>query len=199
MRGWPKAFLLATSSAGKAAELRALLKNASVESQVKTYEDFGLSAPEENGTTFLSNAMIKARSGFMASGLPCLADDSGLCVEALDGAPGLYSADWAVQLNGERDYKLAMRRIEDLLGDKDRTAYFICTLVFMDGENVLNAEGRVYGNLLPADAPQGLNGFGYDPWFVPDGFDMSFGALSKDVKNALSHRQRAFQTLFKQF
>lgn len=199
MRGWPSVFLLATSSAGKADELRALLNNAGIESQIKTYADFGLEAPEETGATFLENAMIKARAGFEATGLPCLADDSGLCVTGLNDAPGVYSADWAAIPGGERDYAHAMQRIDAELGDKDREAYFICTLILLDGENFLHSEGRVYGTLLPGDAPQvNGNGFGYDPWFVPEGHTQSFGVLSKDVKNALSHRQRAFENLLRQ-
>lgn len=198
MQGWPKHFLLATSSAGKAEELRSMLRAAGIESEVKTYEDFGLTAPPETGATFLENAMIKARAGFEAAGLPCLADDSGLCVTALNDAPGVNSADWAEAPLGERDYSAAMRRIDTELDGRDREAYFICTLVLLDGENFLHAEGRAYGTLLPADAPQGPHGFGYDPWFVPEGFDISFGVMTKDMKNALSHRQRAFQNLFRQ-
>lgn len=196
---FPEEFLLATSSAGKAEELRALLAENGIQSTVKTYADFGLKAPAETGTTFVDNARIKAIAGCEATNLPTLADDSGLCVNALDGDPGLYSADWAEQDDGTRDFMMAMERIDaELGGAEDRTAYFTCTLLFRypDGRETI-AEGRVTGSLLPAAAPRGQNGHGYDSWFVPDGFSTSFGEMTGDEKNALSHRARAFDHLIR--
>ncbi len=197
MPGWPKEFLLATSSAGKAEELRALLAEFGVEATIKTYKDFDLSAPAETGTTFIDNARIKAVAGCEATGLPTLADDSGLCVNALNGDPGLYSADWAEHPDGTRDFSMAMDRIDDELGAaEDRSGYFTCTLILRhpDGRETI-AEGRVNGTLLPAAAPQGTNGHGYDSWFVPDGFAQSFGEMPSEEKNRLSHRYAAFQNL----
>lgn len=195
---WPDCFLLATSSAGKADEFATLLAQRGIKSIVKTYRDFDLTAPDETGATFEDNVLIKARAGLDATGLPTLADDSGLCVGALNGAPGVYSADWAEETpGGPRDFGMAMRRIDDeLAGRRDRAAYFTCTLalLFPDG-TTLTAEGRVTGRLLPADRPMGDAGHGYDPWFVPDGYDLPFAALGMDIKNELSHRARAFHAL----
>lgn len=195
MPGWPDTFLLATSNAGKADELGAMLAAHGITATIKTYADFGLKAPEETGTTFLENCLIKARAGFAATGLPCLADDSGLCVTALDDAPGVYTADWAEQPDGTRNYHSAMAFIDaKLAGQSDRRAAFVCTLVFIDKAGVeTTAEGRVTGILL-SDA-QGSGGHGYDPWFVPEGYSDSFGTLSAEVKNSLSHRGKAFENL----
>lgn len=193
---WPETFLLATSSAGKAEEFATLLDRYGMKSLVKTYRDFDLAAPDETGTTFEENVMIKARAGLAATGLPTLADDSGLCVNALNGAPGVYSADWAEQPDGTRDFAAAMRRIDAELGHGPRSAYFTCTLVLLRDDGICHmAEGRVTGRLLPADQPMGDAGHGYDPWFVPDGYELPFAALGLDVKNTLSHRARAFQAL----
>jgi len=193
----PSQFLLATSSVGKAIELRAMLKNQGIDAEIKTYADFGLIAPDETGTTFHDNAMIKCMAGFKATNLPTLADDSGLCVPAINNQPGVYSADWAEDTVGNRDFTRAMQRIDSELGDKDRSAYFTCTLLFHDGITIHEAEGRVTGRLLKANEAMGDNGHGYDPWFVPDGYDQSFGVLSSDIKNSLSHRGRAFEKLLK--
>lgn len=192
---FPPVFLLATSSAGKAVELRSMLKDHGVNSEVKTYADFDLIAPDETGETFRENASIKLKAGFEATNLPTLADDSGLCVPAIGNQPGVYSADWAEDKDGSRDFTRAMQRIDSELGDKDRAAYFTCTLLFHDGTNIHDSEGRVNGHLLKASDPMGANGHGYDPWFVPEGYDKSFGILSAEIKNSLSHRGRAFEQL----
>ena len=196
MLEFPEEILLATSSAGKAEEFQMLFTIHGVTTRVKTYADFGLVAPDETGTTFVENCRIKAAAGCTATGLVTLADDSGLCIPALDGAPGAYSADWAAGTNGNRDFARAMRRIDSELGSKDRNAYFTCTLILRASNGVeMIAEGRVNGSLLTADSPRGHNGHGYDSWFVPDGFDKSFGELPPEVKNDYSHRARAFKNL----
>lgn len=174
-----------------------MLKKNNITSHVKTYSDFGLTAPPETGTTFHENALIKCLAGFEATGLPTLADDSGLCVPAIDDQPGVYSADWAEVDMGNRDFARAMHKIDALLDNEDRSAYFTCTLLFHDGTNITKAEGRVEGYLLKADAPMGDYGHGYDPWFVPNGHSQSFGALSSDIKNSLSHRGLALENLLK--
>lgn len=197
MPAFPSEFLLATSSAGKAEEFRGLLATHGIDAVVKTYADFGLSAPDETGTTFIDNARIKAVAGCEATNLPTLADDSGLCVNALNGDPGVYSADWAEQDGRDRDFAMAMDRVDDELGGADdRSAYFTCTLImrYPNGDETI-VEGRVNGKLLPASTPQGDFGHGYDPWFVPDGFQESFGQITGEHKNRLSHRWDAFQKL----
>lgn len=183
-----KKILLATHNAGKIKELETLLAPFGIE----IVSADGYPEPEENGKTFVENALIKARALATASGLPALADDSGLCVHALNGRPGIYSARYnAPKENG---FLYAMARLNDELGDSpDRSAHFACALavVWPDG-HAETFEGRVDGTLVfpVRDAAQG---FGYDPMFVPDGYDKSFGELPAEVKNAVSHRARALR------
>lgn len=151
---------------------------------------FGIAEPEESGGSFAENALIKARAAAAASGLPALADDSGLCVAALNGAPGIHSARWA---GAERDFRMAMGRVErELGGDPDRRAYFVCVLALAmpDGESE-TFEGRVYGSLT--FPPRGEYGFGYDPIFVPEGRRFTFGEMNPSAKHAISHRAKAFE------
>ena len=165
--------------------------------------ELGLPEPEETEQTFAGNALLKARAAALASGLPAFADDSGLCVEALDGAPGVYSARWA---GPERDFSAAMARVESELQARGATppfrAHFLCALaVAWPDDHVEEFEGRVDGVLV--FPPQGTKGFGYDPIFLPDGLDKTFGemmsaekhAMPGDGSRALSHRARAFQAL----
>ncbi len=162
----------------------------------------GLPEPEETGTTFAENARIKALASATASGLPALADDSGLDVFALGGRPGVYTADWAERqwFEGEpgRDWYLAMGKVEGLLceigADVDRSAAFVCTLclAWPDGETAL-FEGRVAGTLVWP--PRGRNGFGYDPVFQPIGQTRTFGEIEPEAKHAISHRADAFRKL----
>lgn len=152
----------------------------------------GLPEPEETGATFAENAALKARAAAEAAGLPALADDSGLAVAALDGAPGIYSARWA---GPEKDFALAMRRVEEALGpDADRAAAFVCALALAwpDGHMEL-FEGRVDGRLVWP--PRGERGFGYDPIFLPEGGARTFGEMEPAAKHAVSHRARAFRAL----
>lgn len=178
--------VIASHNKGKLKEFETLLKG--LVGEVKSAGDLGLIEPEETGTTFLENATMKAVTAMKACGLPCLSDDSGLSVSALNGEPGVYSADWA----GEpRDFKRAMTLVHDKMGDAaDRGAYFTSVLVlaYPDGR-IESFEGRVDGQICWP--PRGVEGFGYDPMFVPDGYDKSFGEMSADEKHAISHRARA--------
>jgi len=156
----------------------------------------GLAEPEETGLSFVENAVLKARAAANASGLPALADDSGLCVEALDGAPGIYSARWA---GPAKDFSAAMARVERELkqkGARNAPAHFVSVLALADpnGETQI-FEGEVRGHLT--FPPRGGNGFGYDPIFVMDGMDKTFGEIDPARKHALSHRARAFEKLVK--
>ena len=151
----------------------------------------GLPEPEETGASFEENAELKARLAAEASGLPALADDSGLVVPALGGAPGIHSARWA---GPQKDFRGAMGRVERELGQKDRRAHFVAVLALAspDGE-VTTWRGESHGNLVWP--PRGDKGFGYDPMFVPDGYAMTFGEMDADLKHQISHRARAFAKL----
>ena len=150
--------------------------------------ELGLAEPVEDGDTFVANAELKARAAATASGEAALADDSGLVVPALGGAPGIYSARWA---GPDKDFAMAMARVEAELGDQDAAAYFVCvlSLAWPDG-TVESYEGEVHGHLeFP---PRGANGFGYDPIFVADGKTETFGEMDPAAKHAMSHRANAF-------
>lgn len=188
--------VLATHNAGKVREISLLLKPYNIE---KFYSagDLNLPVPEETGTTFHENAKIKALASALASGKPALADDSGLAVNALGGAPGVVSADWAELPDGSRDFDMAMKRVHAELGDaKDRSAAFMCVLclAWPDG-HVEHFEGRVGGDICwPA---RGEKGFGYDPIFVPNGHAQTFAEMDSVQKQDMSHRNDAFQKLVK--
>ena len=181
--------VIASHNKGKVREI-ALLLGAYV-AHFPSAGDLALAEPEETEATFIGNAELKAIAAAKASGLPALADDSGLVVPALDGAPGIYSARWA----GERkDFAVAMRRVETELGAGDLTAYFVCALsiAWPDG-HVESCEGRVYGRLV--FPPRGDRGFGYDPIFIPDGHAITFAEMDPDDKHRMSHRADAFAQL----
>lgn len=183
--------VVATHNPGKARELAEILEN---RFQLITAGELGLSEPEETESTFVGNALIKARAAADASGLPALADDSGLSVAALDGAPGVFSARWA---GPGKDFDLAMKKVEERLEETesdDRTAWFTCALALAwpDGPAVV-VEGRIDGSLT--FPPRGDRGFGYDPIFVPEGRDLTFGEMEPASKDAMSHRARAFAKL----
>lgn len=184
--------LIASNNAGKVKEIAALLAPFGVE--VVSAASFNLTEPEEDGDSFLANAAIKARYYSKATGLPALADDSGLCVTALNDAPGIYSARWAGE---KKDFTLAMQRIEDAIKEKDSddfSAYFICALCLYwpDGEEIA-VEGRIDGQL--SFPPRGDKGFGYDPIFIPQGYQETFGEMQGELKQKLSHRSNAFNKL----
>ncbi|NNC46976.1 MAG: RdgB/HAM1 family non-canonical purine NTP pyrophosphatase [Sphingomonas sp.] len=185
--------VIATHNAGKLKEIRELLAPFGIECQGAA--ELGLPDPEETGTTFVANAELKARQAADLSGLPALADDSGLAVDALGGDPGIRSARWAEDADGNRDFHRAMKKVEDALGPDDaRDAHFVCvlTLAWPDGR-VESFEGKVLGHLeFP---PRGDKGFGYDPIFVPYGHDITFGEMEPAKKHAISHRADAFAKL----
>lgn len=152
----------------------------------------GLPEPDETEVTFEGNALLKARAAARGAGLPALADDSGLCVEALDGAPGIYSARWA---GPGKDFSLAMNEVQRRLeasGSSSRAAWFICALAIAwpDGTEA-SFLGRIDGQLVWP--PRGTRGFGYDPMFIPEGHSMTFGEMDPSEKHAMSHRARAFR------
>jgi len=183
--------VVATHNPGKARELAEILDG---RFDIVTAGSLGLAEPDETETTFAGNALLKARAAAEASGLVALADDSGLSVKALDGAPGIYSARWA---GPAKDFAEAMRKVEERLeeaGADDHSASFTCALAvaWPDGPAVV-VEGRVDGVLT--FPPRGTNGFGYDPIFVPEGHEQTFGELEPQVKDGLSHRSRAFEKL----
>jgi XTP/dITP diphosphohydrolase len=181
----------ATHNVGKAREIHALLDG---HYEVVTAGELNLPEPAETETTFVGNAMLKARHAADRSGEVCLADDSGLSVTALDGAPGIFSARWG---GPTKDFGLAMRKIEERLEDlgaTDRSAYFTSALAvaWPDGPCVV-VEGRVDGRLT--FPPRGDRGFGYDPIFIPEGHDLTFGEMDPALKDSLSHRAVAFRKL----
>ena len=182
--------MIASHNEGKVREIRALL--APFGADVVSAGSLGLPEPEETENSFIGNALLKAHAAAKAAGLPALADDSGLAVTALGGDPGIYSARWA---GPAKDFSLAMQKVEDgLAGKSDRSAKFVCALALAwpDG-HAETVEGTVSGQLVWP--PRGKNGFGYDPVFVPAGYDISFGEMDAEAKHAISHRADAFRQL----
>ncbi|MEO1549624.1 MAG: RdgB/HAM1 family non-canonical purine NTP pyrophosphatase [Pseudomonadota bacterium] len=184
--------LFASHNQGKVDEMAHLLSPYKV--AVKSAADLGLPEPVEDGTTFVENARIKAHAAAKATGLMALSDDSGIAVEALGGAPGVYTADWAETATG-RDFTMAMERtwreLETIGAPYPRRAAFCCTLVLAwpDGADMV-FEGKVDGQCVwPM---RGHEGHGYDPMFQPDGYDITFGEMDRWEKNKISHRARAF-------
>ena len=185
--------VVATHNQGKLEEIAALLDPHGV--SVTGAAELGLPEPEETEETFVGNARIKAHAAALASGLPALADDSGLAVAALDGAPGVHTADWAETPTG-RDFEMAMHRtwaaLESAGAPEPRRAAFCCTLVLAwpDGSDAV-FEGRMEGRIVwPM---RGTQGHGYDPIFQPDGHDLTFGEMDRWEKNRISHRADAFR------
>lgn len=182
--------IVASHNAGKVYEISSLLAPFSTE--IISAGDLGLTEPEETGTTFIANAELKALAATRAANAVALADDSGLAVAALNGAPGIYSARWA---GPEKDFDMAMRKIEAEIGHAtDNSAKFVCALALAwpDG-HCESFEGTVSGTLT---FPQrGDKGFGYDPIFIPDSFDITFAEMSPAKKHSLSHRADAFSKL----
>ena len=181
----------ATHNPGKAREIEALLDG---NYRIVTAGSLNLPEPDETESTFVGNAMLKARHAAEASGEVALADDSGLSVAALDGAPGIFSARWA---GPGKDFALAMKKVEERLeevGSTDRRAWFTSALAvaWPDGPCVV-VEGRIDGDLV--FPPRGDRGFGYDPIFRPEGSDLTFGEMDPVEKDAISHRARAFARL----
>lgn len=189
----PGKLVIASHNAGKVREIGELLAPFGIETV--SAAALGLPEPPETGTTFIANAELKARAAADLSGLPALADDSGLCVEALDGEPGIFSARWAGE---DRDFGLAMRLVHEAIErkgpDAGHDAHFICalSLCWPDG-HVESFEGRVDGTIVWP--PRGTKGFGYDAIFQPIGRTETFGEIEPDEKHAMSHRADAFRQL----
>ena len=204
----PGKLVIASHNEGKVREIRDLLGPYGIEPV--SARELELPEPDEIGTTFVDNADLKARAAADLSGLPALADDSGLCVEALDNRPGIYSARWAIvdghvspeaepgEIQGNRDFNLAMSRVHDELEklgpDVNRNAHFVCALavVWPDGRSEW-FEGRCDGILVWP--PRGDKGHGYDPIFQPEGYDVTFGEMDPAEKHRISHRGDAFRKL----
>lgn len=198
----PGKLIIASHNQGKVREIRALLAPFGIEPV--SAGELDLPEPEETGTTFAENALLKARASAEGAHCVALSDDSGLCVTALNGAPGVYTADWAEADTYEggpgRDWYMAMGKVEGKLAElgpnTDRSAYFVCTLALAwpDGHSEV-FEGRVQGNLIWP--PRGTLGFGYDPVFQPIGFEQTFAELDPQQKHDMSHRADAFDRLVK--
>lgn len=185
-----KELVIASHNKGKLYEFSELLQP--FEIILYSADEKGVEEPEETGKTFEENALLKARVSAAQSGLPALADDTGLVVPALDGAPGIYSARWA---GPERDFDYAMASVhEKLRGQQDHSAYFVCclALVWPDG-HWETFEGRSYGQLVWPK--RGTGGHGYDPMFMPEGETRTYGEMTLDEKNQTSHRAKACQKL----
>lgn len=187
--------LIATHNSGKLMEMRQILKPRGI--KVVGAADMNLPEPEETETTFVGNARIKAHAAVKATGLPALSDDSGIEIDALNGAPGVYTADLAETPKG-RDFMMAMEKTNRLLEEANaphpRTARFCATLVLAwpDGHDDI-FEGHTSGNLIWP--PRGRDGHGYDPIFSPDGYDITFGEMDWAEKNKISHRGRAVEKM----
>ncbi|APH53248.1 Xanthosine triphosphate pyrophosphatase [Granulibacter bethesdensis] len=180
--------ILATHNAGKVREFDSLLKPWSI--TLVSAGSLNLPEPEETASDFVGNAQLKALAAARASGQPALADDSGFCVAALEGDPGIFSARWA---GPEKDFAAAMQRIHELAGeDEDRRAWFVCalSLAWPDGHTD-SFLGRVDGEWVWP--PRGTQGFGYDPMFIPRGGSLTYGEIAPAEKDAASHRARAFE------
>lgn len=185
--------VIATHNAGKLREIAALIRPFGVEAV--SAGELGLPEPEETGDTYEANAELKARAAAEGSGLPALADDSGVAVDALDGRPGIYTARWA---GPTKDFRIAMRKVEDeLAGHTDRRAHFICVLALAwpqaAGGRLELFRGEVDGDLVWP--PRGERGFGFDPVFRPDGRQITFGEMDPVAKDRISHRAVAFDKL----
>ena len=182
--------VIATHNPGKLREIAALIAPFGV--TALSAGALGLAEPEETGATFEANAALKAHAAAEAAGLPALADDSGLVVPALGGDPGIYSARWA---GPDKDFALAMRRVEEALADRtDRRAYFVAVLALAWPDGHLEGfRGEAHGTLVWP--PRGERGFGYDPMFLPDGRVLTYGEMDPDEKHRISHRAMAFRQL----
>jgi XTP/dITP diphosphohydrolase len=199
-----KTIVVASHNAGKIREIEDLIGPFGF--SAKSAAELNFEEPDETGTTFEENATIKALASAKASGLPALSDDSGIVIDALDGAPGVYTANWAETADGTRDFAMAMEKVEKALAErgatetKDRTARFVSVLclAWPDGHTEL-FRGEVEGHVVWP--PRGDRGFGYDPVFQPEGYETTFGEMSAEEKHgwkpgdasALSHRARAFK------
>jgi XTP/dITP diphosphohydrolase len=181
--------VLATHNAHKVTEVGAILADS-----VPGLNLLGYDGPEpvEDGLTFLENALIKARAAFEHTGLPSIADDSGLAVEVLGGAPGIFSARWSGTRDNQVNRQLLLAQLADVKPEH-RAAAFVCTIAYVDGENEVSFTGIWPGTI--ASQEQGEHGFGYDPIFIPEGFEVTAAQLDPELKNQLSHRSLALEQL----
>ncbi|WP_394331959.1 RdgB/HAM1 family non-canonical purine NTP pyrophosphatase [Chryseobacterium gallinarum] len=180
--------LVATHNEHKKEEIQQILGH---DCRVKSLTDYNIHEEiVEDGDSFHANALIKAKYCFEKTGIPSLGDDSGLVVEALDGRPGIFSARYA----GDHDFARNIEKVlEEMQGIENRKAYFITVLCYYDENGAQYFEGRVYGNLLTEN--KGLKGFGYDPIFVPEGYEKTFAEMNPEDKNKISHRKQALDLL----
>ena len=191
-----KNLVLATHNFGKIEEFKHLFGD--VDFNITDIGQYSWTPPIENGKSFLENSLIKAREATKLTGLVSLADDSGLCVDLLKGAPGIYSADWAIMNDGSRDFKFATNRLINEIEKKNYvkpiTAYFVCSLVLHWPDNYFEKfEGKIFGEI---DWPgRGTKGHGYDPIFQPAGYKETFGEMDRWKKNKISHRGLAVDKL----
>jgi XTP/dITP diphosphohydrolase len=199
-----KMIVVASHNAGKIREIAELIGPFGF--SAKSAAELQFEEPDETGTTFEENAAIKALASARASGLPALSDDSGIVIDALDGAPGVYTANWAEREDGSRDFQMAMEKVEKALEERGATKpeqrgcrfVSVLCLAWPDGHTEM-FRGEVEGTVVWP--PRGTQGFGYDPVFQPEGYDITFGEMSSDQKHgwkpgepeALSHRARAFK------
>ena len=182
--------VIASHNPGKVREIEALVAPLGI--AVVAAQSLGLPEPEETGDSFEANAALKARAAARGAQLPALADDSGLVVPALGGAPGIYSARWA---GPKKDFAIAMRRVEDsLAGKADRSAHFVAVLALAWPDNHVELfRGEAEGHIVWP--PRGARGFGYDPVFLPEGRELTYGEMDQDEKHRISHRAMAFRKL----
>lgn len=181
--------VLATHNAHKVAEVGAILANSVPGLNLLGYEG---PEPVEDGVSFLENALIKARAAFEFTGRPAIADDSGLAVEILGGAPGIFSARWSGTRDNQVNRQLLLAQLADVKPEH-RAAAFVCTIAYVDGENEVSFTGIWPGSI--ATQEHGEHGFGYDPIFIPEGFEVTAAQLDPEVKNLLSHRSLALEQL----
>ena len=181
--------VLATHNAHKVKEVAAIL-----EPLIPGLELLGYDGPEpiEDGSSFLENSLIKARAAFLHTGLTSIADDSGLAVEIMGGSPGIFSARWSGEKNDEKNRKLVLDQLRDV-PTKNRAASFVCTISLVGDSGEVSFTGVLPGQI--ATTATGLNGFGYDPIFLPEGFKVSSAELDPEVKNSISHRSMALSQL----
>lgn len=181
--------VLATHNAHKVQEVGAILGSAVAGLELVGYDG---PEPKEDGTSFLENALIKARAAFAHTGMPAIADDSGIAVEILGGAPGIFSARWAGGRDNIANRQLLLSQLDDVR-DEDRAASFVCTIALVTEDGEVSFTGIWPGRVARQES--GQNGFGYDPVFIPEGFEVTAAELESEVKNALSHRSLALQQL----
>ena len=181
--------VLATHNAHKVGEVGAILGGSVAGLELVGYDG---PEPKEDGTSFLENALIKARAAFAHTGMAAIADDSGIAVEILGGAPGIFSARWAGGRDNIANRQLLLSQLDDVR-DEDRSASFVCTIALVTQEGEVSFTGIWPGRVARQES--GQNGFGYDPVFIPEGFEVSAAELEPEVKNALSHRSLALQQL----